>query len=336
MMRLAAPWWLGLIVVAIAVGALWLLRRRWQRFPSPLVAGRAAVGASAGGRGPVATAVAGVLAAFALTPLAVSLARPQEVLSRSLERAQGVDMVIALDVSGSMAALDFQPTDRLGVAKEVIARFLGRRPDDRFGLVAFAGAAVTLCPLTLDHDVAQRLLDRVELNMLPDGTAIGMGLGTAVNRLRQSEAESKVVVLVTDGSNNAGQLDPLTAADLAASERITVHTVLVGKGGTVPIPVTQRDPRTGREVRRVERVEVVVNPELLAEISRRTGGTSFRARDPEALEKVFDEIDRMEKTEFTSTRLVRYRERFEPWALAVLAVLLGAVVLEGFAGRTLW
>jgi Ca-activated chloride channel family protein len=126
-------------------------------------------------------------------------------------------MVIALDVSGSMAALDFQPTDRLGVAKEVIARFLGRRPDDRFGLVAFAGAAVTLCPLTLDHDVAQRLLDRVELKMLPDGTAIGMGLGTAVNRLRQSEAESKVVVLVTDGSNNAGQLDPLTAADLAAS-----------------------------------------------------------------------------------------------------------------------
>lgn len=336
MMRLASPWWLGLIVVAIAVGALWILRRRWQRFPSPLVAGRAAAGASAGGRGPFATAAAGVLAAFALTPLAVSLARPQEVLSRSLERARGVDMVIALDVSGSMAALDFQPTDRLGVAKEVIARFLGRRPDDRFGLVAFAGAAVTLCPLTLDHDVAQRLLDRVELKMLPDGTAIGMGLGTAVNRLRQSEAESKVVVLVTDGSNNAGQLDPLTAADLAASENITVHTVLVGKGGKVPIPVPRRDPRTGREVLTVERVEVVVNPELLAEISRRTGGTSFRARDPEALEKVFDEIDRMEKTEFTSTRLVRYRERFEPWALAALAVLLGAVVLEGVAGRTLW
>jgi len=188
----------------------------------------------------------------------------------------------------------------------------------------------------LDHEVAQRLLDRVKLDMLPDGTAIGMGLGTAVTRLRHSEADSKVVVLVTDGSNNAGQLDPLTAADLAASEDITVHTVLVGKGGTVPIPVVHRDPRSGREVRRVERVEVVVNPELLAEISRRTGGTSFRARDPEGLDKVFDEIDRMEKTEFTSTRLVRYRERFEPWALAALAVLIGALALEGTAGRTPW
>jgi Ca-activated chloride channel family protein len=235
-----------------------------------------------------------------------------------------------------MAALDFQPTDRLGVAKETIGRFIDRRPHDRVALVVFAGAAVTVCPLTVDHDVASHLLHQVELRTLPDGTAIGLGLGTAVNRLRSSTSESKVVVLVTDGSNNAGQLDPRTAAELARDEGITVHTVLVGRGGTVPIPVWVRDPRSGREVSQIRNVVVEVNPELLAEIARTTGGTSFRARDAEALEAVFDEIDAMETTVFTSTRLVRYRERFEPWAVAALALLLAGAVLEGAAGRTPW
>lgn len=331
MMRLAAPWFLLVVGAAVAVGVLWSVRRRWQRFPFPMVdAGHG------GRRGMVVTTIAGLLAAAVLAPVAIALARPQEVLSRQLERAEGVDIVIALDVSGSMAALDFQPSDRLGVAKEVIESFLHRRPDDRFGLVVFAGAAVTMCPLTLDHEVAARVLEGVRLDTLPDGTAIGMGLGTAVNRLRASTSPSKLVILVTDGSSNAGQLDPVTAADLAAEEGITVHTVLVGRGGEVPIPVRLRDPRTGREVREIRRIEIETNPELLAEISRRTGGTSFEARDPEALARVFSEIDSLEKTEFASTRLVRYRERFEPWAAAALALLLVAVALEGVAGRTPW
>ena len=304
MIRLAAPLWLAVGGVGAVAVIVWLLRRRWQRYP--------------------------------FAPLAISLARPQEVLSRQLEHAEGVDMVIALDVSGSMAALDFQPSDRLGVAKDTIARFLERRPHDRIGLVIFAGAAVTICPLTLDHGVADHLLEQVELRSLPDGTAIGLGLGTAVNRLRASTSDSKVVVLVTDGSNNAGQLDPRTAAELARDEEITVHTVLVGRGGKVPIPVRMRDPRTGREFSQIQNVDVDINPELLAEIARSTGGTSFRARDPEALEEVFSEIDRMEKTVFSSTRLVRYRERFEPWALAALVLLAAGVILEGVAGRTPW
>jgi Ca-activated chloride channel family protein len=333
--RLAEPVWLSVGALAVAAVVVWLLRRRWQRYPVPGVdrsdgsARRIAVGG-------FATAAAGVLAAAALAPLAVSLARPQEVLSRTLERAEGIDMVIALDVSDSMGALDFQPSDRLGVAKEVIGRFLSDRPDDRFGLVVFAGAAVTVCPLTLDHDVAARILADIGLRTLPGGTAIGMGLGTAVSRLRGSEASSKVVILVTDGSSNAGQLDPMTAAELAASENITVHTVLVGRGGQVPVPVVQVDPRSGREVHRVQRMEVEINPELLAEISRRTGGTSFRAQDPEALAQVFAEIDRMETTEFTSTRLERIRERFEPWAFAAFVLLVAAVALESSAGGTPW
>lgn len=331
-MRLAAPWWLLLVVAAAAVMALWLVRRRWQRFPFPDVA--AATGGA--GRLPERTVVAGVLAALALAPLAVALARPQEVLSRRLERAEGVDLVIALDVSGSMSALDFQPTDRLGVAKEVIGSFLDRRESDRFALVVFAGAAVTLCPLTLDHEVARHLLDEVEIGSLPDGTAIGLGLGTAVARLRHSEADSKVIVLVTDGSNNTGQLDPVNAAEMAAELDITVHTVLVGRGGMVPVPVEERDPRTGRVRRVVRQMEMEINPELLAELARITGGRSFLARDADALQEVFDAIDALEKTEFTSTKLVRYRERFEPWALAALAVLLLGIAVEALTGRTPW
>ena len=331
-MRLASPIWLSLIAVACGLAVLWLVRRRWQRFPFPDVA--AALGRS--GRLPEWTVAAGVLAAVALAPLAVALARPQEVLSKRLERAEGVDLVVALDISRSMSALDFEPSDRLGVAKEVIDGFLDGRPNDRFALVVFAGAAVTLCPLTLDHDVARHLLDDVEMDSLPDGTAIGLGLGTAVARLRHSEADSKVVVLVTDGSNNTGQLDPINAAELAAELDITVHTVLVGRSGLVPVPVLQRDPRTGRVRRQVRQMEMEINPELLAEIARMTGGSSFRARDSEALQAVFESIDELEKTEFTSTSLVRYRERFEPWAAAAVVVLLVGAALEGLAGRTPW
>ena len=332
MMRLDAPPWLALIALSMLFLALWLVRRRWQRFPFPDAGQLPGPRSWAISR----TALAGAVVAASMVPLAVALARPQEVLSRRLERAEGVDLVIALDVSGSMAALDFQPSDRLGVAKDVIGSFIAQRVNDRIGLVVFAGAAVTMCPLTLDHDVVQHLLDQVELETLPDGTAIGLGLGTSVNRLRSSEASSKVVVLVTDGSNNTGQLDPLTAAELAAGQRIVVHTVLVGRGGTVPIPVREQDPRTGRVRRRVVEVEVDVNPELLAEISRKTKGSSFRARDPQALEEVFAQIDALEKTEFTSTRLVRYRERFEPWALAAFLMVVGGVLVEAIAGGTPW
>jgi Ca-activated chloride channel family protein len=334
-MRLATPEWLAVAALVLLCAAVWFVRRRWQRYPFPVI--------TEGPRGrrrfrfvgfwPV---VAGLLAALAFGPLAVALARPQEVLSRTVESAQGIDIAVVLDISGSMAALDFQPSDRLGVAKNVIKAFLDNRAEDRIALVVFAGAAVTLCPLTLDHEVQKTLLDDVKIGVLPDGTAIGMGLGTAVSRLRASAADSKLVVLVTDGSNNAGQLDPLTAADLAVDEDVTVHTVLVGRGGQVPMPVTVRDPWTGREERQIRSIEVETNPELLAEIARRTGGTSFRARDAEALREVFAAIDAMETTEFTSTRLVRYSERFTPWALAALGLLLAAVAVESIAGRTPW
>ncbi len=331
MIRLASPYWLMLASATIVFVALWMVRRRWQRFPMPRVAGR-----KGGGAWLQATTVAGILAAMAFLPLAIASARPQEVLARMLEHAEGVDMVIALDVSGSMAALDFAPSDRLGVAKEVISSFVESRPDDRFGVVVFAGAAVTLCPVTLDHGVVTHLVREIKLRVLPDGTAVGLGLGTAVNRLRKSQTESKVIILVTDGASNVGELDPMSAAELASQQDITVHTVLVGGDGPVPVPIPQRDPRTGRERTVIQRVEVETNPELLAEIARTTGGMSFRARDSEALANVFAEIDAMERTEFESTQLVHHRERFEMWALAAFLLLVGAVVLEAVFGRSPW
>ena len=332
MMRLAHPAWLALGAAGILCLVLWTLRRLWQRYPFPGTtpwSGRAAVTAGA-------TTLAGALAAAAFFPLAIGAARPQEVLSRQTTHSEGVDIVIALDTSGSMAALDFRPSNRLEVAKDVIGRFIAGRPNDRIGLVVFSGAAVTLCPLTLDHRVAGELLARARLGMLPDGTAIGMGLGVAVNRLRHSKARSKVIVLVTDGSNNAGALDPMTAARLAAQQGIRVHTILVGRGGIVPIPMRFRDPRTGEIVTEVRRARVDVNPQLLASISRTTGGVAFRARSSGALAQIFEQIDRMEKTVFTSTRLVHYRERFEPWAFGALAMLLVGIAAETAAGRTPW
>jgi Ca-activated chloride channel family protein len=331
-MRLADSAWLVLLTAVVVTSALWLIRRRHQRFPFPLLAP-----ATAGGRLRLAaTVAAGLLAAQALIPLTVALARPQQVLTRKVQRSEGIDIVVVLDVSGSMAALDFKPDNRLAVAETVIGDFLDGRPYDRIGVVVFAGAAVTLCPLTLDKEVVRHLLDGVRIGALPDGTAIGLGLGTAVARLRQSEAASKVVILVTDGANNAGQLDPLTAAELAATQGVVVHTILVGSSGVVPVPVQETDPATGHQRVRVQRLRVEVNPELLAQVSRLTTGTSFQARDADGLRQVFAEIDALEKSELTSSRLVRHEERFEPWALGSLALLLAAALLEGVFGGTPW
>jgi len=278
----------------------------------------------------------GLLMAASFVPLAVALARPQRVLARNIEQSLGIDIVIVLDVSRSMTARDFAPSDRLGVAKEVVTEFVTQRPQDRFGIVVFAGAAATLFPLTLDHPTALGKLAEVTPGTLGDGTALGLGLGTAVSRLRSSKAQSKVVVLVTDGANNAGQLDPLTAAELARENEIIVHTILVGSDQPVPIVYEQRDPVSGRTLERVREVEVKTNPKLLAEIADRTGGVMFRATDAQALQEVFGRIDELEKSELASVQVVRYQELFEPWAWLALALVCTAVLVEACFGATPW
>ena len=262
-----------------------------------------------------------VAAALGLMAASVSLARPQHGTLREQVTTRGIDIVVALDVSGSMAAEDFQPRNRLSVAKEVVAEFVKRRHDDRVGLVVFAGKSLTKSPPTTDGAVLLRQLDDVKLEMLPDGTAIGSGLATSLQRLRRSQAKSKVIVLVTDGANNAGEIDPATATDLARAMDVRVYTIGVGRGGEVPMPMKVQDPFTGQITRRTMMTEVLVDEALLGRIARRTGGEFFRATDPASLRNIFDRIDRLEKSEIKLSSYRRYRELFFPVLLAAASLL---------------
>lgn len=291
-LHLALPWALVLVAaVPLAVLAVVFEGRRVPRLRHP----RAAVLARAA-RGPLARLwwLPQALVVAALGLVAVGLARPQGRTSRPEAVAvEGIDIVIAFDLSTSMKAADFQPRNRLFVAKEVLKGFVGRRPNDRIGLVVFAGDAFTQCPLTLDHGILRALVDRLDFGVIEDGTAIGNALATAVNRLRESDARSKVIILVTDGENNAGQISPAEAAEIARTFGIRVFTILVGKGGVVPYPVGE--DLFGQTV--FEPREFPVNPELLARIAALTGGTYANATDRESLEHgLQDVLDRMEKS----------------------------------------
>jgi len=268
-----------------------------------------------------------VLAGLALMLASVALARPQHGSLKENLTTRGVDIIVALDVSGSMAAEDFQPRNRLAVAKEVVAEFVKKRASDRVGLVVFAGKSLTKSPPTSDSAVLLRQLEDVRLEMLPDGTAIGSGLATSLTRLRRSKAKSRVIVLVTDGANNAGEIDPATATDLARALEVRVYTIGVGRGGLVPMPVVVQDPFTGKMVKRTVDVEVQIDEALLERIAQGTGGEFFRATDSAALRDVFAHIDRLEKSEIKLTSYRRYRELYPP----VLAAAAGLLIAAGAA-----
>ena len=267
-----------------------------------------------------------VVTALGLVAASVALARPQHGSLKEQVTTRGIDIVVALDVSGSMAAEDFQPRNRLAVAKEVVAEFVKRRTTDRVGLVVFAGKSLTKSPPTTDAAVLLRQLDDVRLEMLPDGTAIGSGLATSLTRLRRSQAKSKVIVLVTDGANNAGEIDPVTATDLARAMEVRVYTIGVGRGGQVPMPVRVQDQFTGQVSQRTVMTEVQIDEGLLKRIADRTGGEFFRATDSASLRNIFDRIDRLEKSEIKLSAYRRYRELFFPMLLtsaAIFSIALG-------------
>lgn len=220
-----------------------------------------------------------------------------------------------------MGAEDFRPKNRLEVAKRVMQDFVAKRPADRIGLTIFGGSALTRSPLTTDRRMLDELIGSIELNTVQDGTAIGVALANAASRLKNSTAKSRVIVLVTDGVNNAGEIDPLSAAAVAQGLGLRVYTVGVGSNGTVPVPVRVRDPLTGRIEERRVAMKVEVDEKLLQSIAARTGGKYFRATDPQALAGVFAEIDRLEKTSMQVKRYIRYREHFQPFAWTALALL---------------
>lgn len=262
-----------------------------------------------------------LLRLLAIAAITIVIARPQAVNSWEETETQGIDIVLALDVSGSMLAQDLQP-NRIEAAKKVAAEFITDRKNDKIGLVIFAGESFTQCPLTTDHKVLLNLLKDVNFGLIEDGTAIGLGLANSVNRVKDSESKSKVVILLTDGTNNRGQIAPLTAADLARSYGIRVYTIGVGTKGMAPTSVQTPFGM------RIQNMPVDIDEKTLTEIASITGGQYFRAVDTEGLRTVYREIDQMEKYLISVQNVTRKQELFLPFALLALGLVLIELILR--------
>jgi N-terminal double-transmembrane domain len=251
----------------------------------------------------------------------IALARPQASNTWETSNSEGIDIVVALDISGSMLAQDFKP-NRLEAAKKLSAEFVSDREQDKIGLVIFAGESFTQAPLTTDHGVLLNLLHSIRPGMIEDGTAIGLGLANAVNRLKDSQSKSRIVILLTDGSNNRGQIAPMTAAELAKSYGIRVYTIGVGTRGTAPAPVMTPFGE------RIQNIAVDIDEKTLTEIAAITGGQYFRALDNTGLKEIYREIDEMEKYLINVQRVTRKQELYLPYALLAIGLLLLEVTLR--------
>ena len=312
-----------LLLLALAIPVLFFVRARRKgrrgaiRYPAVDTVRGVGVGASR-----IAHRVPGFLRAVGLTLLVIALARPQTGVTSENVLTEGIDIVLVLDISTSMLAEDLEP-NRLDAAKAVAAEFVAGRRNDRIGLVGFAGQAFTQVPLTLDYGVVGTLLDELDIGMIEDGTAVGMGLATAVKRLQASSATSKVVILLTDGRSNRGEIGPLTAAQMAEALDVRVYTIGAGSRGTARVPVN--DPLRGRTY---ATMRVDIDEESLRTIAETTGGQYFRATDTESLAEIWAQIDELETTEIEIENFTRYAERFPiPLALGLL-MIIGEVTLS--------
>ena len=263
-----------------------------------------------------------ILRGMAVALIIVALARPQDVEEQSRTNAEGIDIMLAIDISSSMLARDFEP-DRLTSAKEVAAEFVADRYGDRIGLALFAGESFTQSPLTTDKGTLQTLLMRLRSGIIEDGTAIGNGLATAINRLRESEAKSKVIILLTDGVNNRGEIAHLMAANIAADMGIKVYTIGVGTRGKAPYPAVDM---FGNMV--FQMMDVEIDEQTLEQIAETTGGRYFRATDRDKLKSIYDEINSLEKSKVEITDLTIYHERFLPLLLLAIGLLVAEFLLE--------
>ena len=259
-----------------------------------------------------------VLRLLALAALIVALARPRNVsVSKKTKTNKGIDIVMAIDVSASMLAKDLKP-NRLEALKKVAVNFVDRRPNDRIGIVVYAGESFTQTPITSDKGIVKRTISQLKWGQLDGGTAIGMGLGSAVNRLKESKAKSKVIILLTDGVNNSGFVDPKTATDLAKGLDIKVYTIGIGTNGMAEFPVS-KDPRTGRLQFRKQQVEI--DEELLKYIAEETSGQYFRATNNKSLKAIYDEIDTLEKTKIEEFKYYNYQEKYRILVFLALSLL---------------
>src|SRR5438093_4933954 len=330
MTRFASPLWLLAALIVIARIVL-LIRDRRRRFGAFTISSLSLVSPKL----PVRARLAGlpfVLECLAAMMMIIALARPQRVIRMASNDRFGIDIVIALDASGSMAAEDFRPRNRFSVAKELIGDFITRRQDDRIGIVTFGVRAATRVPITYDRDVAQAILERAKVGENGDGTAIGHAIATSVNRLRTSKTRSRIIILVTDGVNNAGSIEPMTAANLASKYGIKIYTIGVGSRGAVPIPVRRQDSLTGEIVTSYQLIRADLDEETLSTIAKSTGGEYFRATDARTMSSVLDRIDKLEKTRLTAPK----NEKVDELYTGPLAAALGALALALASGETLW
>lgn len=317
-----APW---LLLALLLLPAWWLWRRR--RRPSAIVFSRADVLERGPHAGRGITRTLFVLRNLVLAGVVVALARPRTGAQAENVTSEGINIILAIDLSSSMLSEDFQPQNRLQVAKDKVKQFILGRRSDRIGLVAFAAEALTQVPLTVDYPVLLAAVDNLQAGQLEDGTAIGTAIATAANRLRDAPGKSRVVILLTDGVNNRGAIDPRTAAQAAAAFGVKIYTIGVGSQGMAPVPVAP-----GPNGLRYENRPVVIDEALLQDVARTTGGRYFRAVDAEALQHIYDQIDELEREPVQTRTYVRFTERFRwPLALALLA-LAGEVMLLAWRG----
>ncbi len=311
-MTFLAPFWLALLPLPLILLALRIWWQHGRRASSLLAVSRleeAAPDRMAAFLGWLPE----ILITLSFLVGLIALARPVSQSSEQEVTAEGIDIVLCLDLSGSMRAMDFRP-NRFEVARNVAREFVSQREHDRIGLVVFAGEAYTQCPLSLDHQLLEQLLAGLALGKMEEGTAIGLAMATGLNRLKESQAESRILILLTDGVNNSG-LDPRTAMSMAADLGVKVYTIGVGTDqGVAPMPVSTP---WGEQIRQVQ---VEIDEKLLAEIAEATGGKAFRATDEEELKQIYAEIDKLESTEYTVTEYHLIEERFHFWLYLALTL----------------
>ena len=319
---------LGLIAVPALIAWHFLIQKRGKRFV--LFSARELLGDS--GRSFKVRLAKNLffVKIAALVLLILALARPQLLNYYQVEKKRGIDILVTLDISGSMASIDFKPKNRLEVAKDVISNFINERKNDRIGLVIFAGTSYTKCPLTIDYELLRTVLKETSIGELEDGTALGMALATSVNRIRHSRTKTKIIILLTDGVNNRGEIDPRDAARIARDFNIKVYAIGVGKRGEAPFPVTDQ---LGRK--QYIMVNVEIDEALLQQIANDTGGLYFRATDKDSLQQIFAEINRWEKSEVSSKKYSRARDLYPWFILLALILLLFAEVAKRSFLRTL-
>lgn len=327
-MSWANPEWLWCLLILPFLIGLSLWRAYTNRNPSLTFSNTSQFSGLPRGWRTYGVWAAPILQWTSIALIVFALARPQDRNTTVKRSAEGIDIMLTLDISTSMRAEDLKP-NRFQAARNMAIEFIKDRISDRIGLVAFAGESFTMVPPTLDYELLTRLLKETEMGIIQDGTAIGMGIATAVNRLKESEAKSKVIILLTDGQNNAGQIDPVTAADLARTYGIKIYTIGVGTRGTAPYPI--QDPIFGK---RYQNVKVDIDEKMLRKIASMTGGEYFRATDNEKLQQIYERIDQLERTKVEELIYTDYKDLYARFLLPAIILLIISFISERILFRT--